>query len=108
MHNLKHRLVECYVFVDDCLQAHPDLAAWRRSNNDDPGFTDAEVITIALMQGYFQTGTLKRNYQLVSKNAPEAFPDQPGYKQWIRRLNRLTDLVGRLVRTAACRWRPQT
>jgi len=101
MPNFQHRLVECYVFVDDYLQAHPDLTAWRRSNNDDPDFTDAEVLTIALMQGYFQTDTLKRTYQLVSENAPEAFPKQPGYKQWIRRLNKLTDLVGRLARTAA-------
>jgi len=101
MHNLQHRLVECYVFVGDYLQAHPELAAWRRSNNDDSDFTDAEVITIALMQRYFQTDTLKRTCQLVSENALEAFPDQPGYKQWIRRLNRLTGLVGRLARVAA-------
>jgi hypothetical protein len=101
MLNLQHRLVECYVFVDDYLQAHPDLTAWRLSNNDDPDFTDAEVLTIALMQGYFQTDTLKQTYQLVSENAPEAFPERPGYKQWIRRLNKLTDLVGRLVRAAA-------
>ncbi|WP_279304727.1 IS982 family transposase [Salinibacter ruber] len=76
------------------------MPTWR-SNNDDPDFTDAEVITIALTEGYFQTDTLKRTYQLVSKNAPEAFPKQPGYKQWIRRLNKLTDLVGRLVRAVA-------
>ena len=31
------------------------MAAWRRSNNDDPEFTDAEVLTIALTGGYFQT-----------------------------------------------------
>jgi len=59
MDNLQHRLVECYVFVDDYFQNHPELADWRRSNNDDPAFTDAEVITIALMQGYFRTDTLK-------------------------------------------------
>jgi hypothetical protein len=58
MHNLQPRLVECYVFIDDYLKAHPELAGWRRSNNDAPDFTDAEVITIALMQGYFQTDTL--------------------------------------------------
>jgi hypothetical protein len=103
MPNLQHRLVECYVFIDDYLQAHPDLATWRRSNNDDPNFTDAEVITIALMQGYFQTDTLKRTYQLVSQNAPEAFPERPDYKQWVRRLNKLTDLIGRLARAAALR-----
>jgi hypothetical protein len=103
MHNLQYRLVECYVFIDDYLKAHPELATWRRSNNDNPDFTDAEVITIALMQGYFQTDTLKRTYQLVVGDAPTAFPERPGYKQWIRRLNRLTDLVGRLVRAAAKR-----
>ena len=103
MPNLQHRLVECYVFIDDYLQAHPDVADWRRSNNDEPDFTDAEVLTIALMQGYFRTDTLKRTYRLISQNASEAFPERPGYKQWIRRLNRLTDLVGRLVRAAALR-----
>ncbi len=51
----QHRLVECYVFVDNYLQDHPGMAAWRRSNNDDPEFTDAEVLTIALTGGYFQT-----------------------------------------------------
>lgn len=103
MPNLQHRLVECYVFIDDYLQAHPDVADWRRSNNDEPDFTDAEVLTIALMQGYFRTDTLKRTYRLISQNASEAFPERPSYKQWIRRLNRLTDLVGRLVRAAALR-----
>jgi hypothetical protein len=103
MHNLQHCLVECYVFIDDYLKAHPELAGWRRSNNDDPAFTDAEVITIALMQGYFQTDTLKRTYQLVAGDAPAAFPGCPGYKQWMRRLSRLTGLVGRLVRAAALR-----
>ncbi|MCS4101495.1 hypothetical protein [Salinibacter ruber] len=49
MDNLKHRLVERYVFVDDYLKAHSGSVNWRRSNNDDPAFTDAEVITIALM-----------------------------------------------------------
>jgi hypothetical protein len=29
---------------------------------------------MALTGGYFQTDTLKRTYQLVSKNAPETFP----------------------------------
>ena len=59
------------------------------------------------MQGSFRTDTLKRTYQLVSQsapvsqNAPEAFPEQPGYKQWVRRINKLTDLIGRLVRAAA-------
>lgn len=79
------------------------MAAWRRSNNDDPDFTDTEVIVIALMQGYFRTDTLKRTYQLVIASTEGAFPNRAGYKQWIRRLQRLPDQVGRLVRAAALR-----
>jgi hypothetical protein len=96
-------MLECYVSAYDYLRSHPKVAQWRRSTGDDPAFTDAEVITIALMQGYFRTDTLKRTYQLVEANASEAFPGRPGYKQWIRRLQRLPDQVGRLVRAAALR-----
>lgn len=101
--DLETHLLECYLFVDDYLHSNPKVAAWRRSNNDDPDFTDAEVIVIALMQGYFRTDTLKRTYQLVIANTEGAFPDRAGYKQWIRRLQRLPDQVGRLVRAAALR-----
>ena len=101
--DLETHLLECYLFVADYLQSNPKVAAWRRSNNDDPDFTDAEVIVIALMQGYFRTDTLKRTYQLVIANTEGAFPNRAGYKQWIRRLQRLPDQVGRLVRAAALR-----
>lgn len=108
MHNieisdLETHLLECYVFIDDYLQSHPNIAGWRRSNNDEPEFTDGEVIVIALMQGYFRTDTLKRTFELVEANAPGALPDCPGYKQWIRRLSRLPDQIGQLVRAAALR-----
>lgn len=101
--DLETHLLECYLFVDDYLQSHPKVADWRRSVGDDPDFTDAEVIVIALMQGYFRTDTLKRTYELVVANAEAAFPDRSGQKQWIRRLQRLPDQVGRLVRAAALR-----
>lgn len=55
------------------------------------------------MQGYFRTDTLKRTHELVVANAERAFPDRAGYKQWIRRLQRLPDQVVRLVRAAALR-----
>ena len=57
------------------------------------------------MQGYFRTDTLKRPYELVVVNAGRAFPDRAGYKPWTRRLQRLPDQVGRLVRAAALRGR---
>jgi hypothetical protein len=61
------------------------------------------VIVIALMQGYFRTDTLKRTYELVIANTEGASPTGTGYKQWIRRLKRLSDQVERLVRAAALR-----
>jgi hypothetical protein len=91
MHNLQTYLFEYYVFIDDYLQSHPKVAGWGRSNTDNPNFTDAEVIVITLMQGYFRTDTLKRTYDLVVVSTEEAFPHWSGYRQWIRRLPRLPD-----------------
>ncbi len=92
--DLETHLLECYLFVDDYLQSNPKVAGWRRSIGGDPDFTDAEVIAGALTGGHFRTDTLKRTYQLVIANAEGAFPDRAGYKQWIRRLQRLPNQVG--------------
>lgn len=99
--SIDHQLTIYYFFVDNFLKHHPQLAAWRRSNNDAPRFTDAEVITIALMQGYFGCATLRQTYALVSANAANAFPQLCGYKQWLARLHRLSPLIGGLVLVSA-------
>jgi hypothetical protein len=86
-----------YCLVDDFLKARPALAAWRRSNHRAPAFTDAEVITVALLQGCFGCATLKRTYYLVRNNYKGAFPLLPSYAQWLSRLHALSPLVGRLL-----------
>jgi hypothetical protein len=93
-------MTEIYVFVDDFLKAHPRRAQWRRSHNAAPRLTDAEVITIALLQGSFGCATLKRAYLLVAANWRRAFPALCSYKQWLNRLHALTSLVGQLVEAA--------
>lgn len=100
MHSINEHLTEIYVFVDDYLKAHPRRAQWRRSPNHTPAFTDAEVLTIALMQGYFGNATLARTYALVKANARRAFPDLCSYQQWLARLHRLTSLVGQMLEAA--------
>ena len=100
MPTIEHQMTEIYCFVDDFLKTHPVLAIWRRSNNAEPGFTDAEVITIAAMQGCFGCATLKKTYDLIAENHAAAFPDLVSYKRWIARLHGVTELVGHLV--AAC------
>jgi transposase len=91
------QLTEIYFWIDNLLKDHPQWAQWRQSNNSRPQFTDAEVVTIALMQGYFGCATLQQTYLLVRANAPGAFPQARSYKQWVARLPALDSLVGRLL-----------
>jgi IS5 family transposase len=94
-------MTEIYCFVDDFLRAHQRLAQWRRSPNRKPRFTDAEVITIALLQNCFGCDTLKQAYKLVRDNWRSAFPHLVSYKQWMQRLHALSGLAGQLLRSVA-------
>ena len=51
MASIVEQMTAVYVFVDDYLEAHPSHAHWRRSPHAEPSFTDAEVLTVALLQG---------------------------------------------------------
>lgn len=97
MPNMIHQLTAIYVILADLFATHPQTANWRLSNHSQPNFTDAEVLTIALMQSYFQAPTLKRTYLLVRANDPHAFPHLPTYQQWLARLHKLSALVGQVL-----------
>ncbi len=94
MKSIEHQMTEIYCFIDDYLKAHPQCAHWRRSPHSSPRFADAEVLTIALLQGSFQVASLKQTYRLVRANFPCAFPRLPTYAEWMRRLHQLTTHVG--------------
>lgn len=98
--SITDQMTQIYVFVDDHLKSNPTQAAWRRSNNNAPPFTDAEVITIGLLQGAFGCATLKKTYQLVAANWRRAFPHLCSYSRWIARLHALAALVGQLVQAS--------
>ncbi len=98
--SIAHQMTQIYVFVDDYLKEHPKQAAWRRSHNEAPTFTDAEVITLGLLQGAFGCATLKKTYQLVAANWRSAFPHLCSYGQWVARLHNLSALVGQLLQAA--------
>ena len=98
--SVAHQMTKIYVFVDDYLKAHPRQAAWRRSNNKAPEFTDAEVLTLGLLQGAFGCATLKKTYQLVAANWRSAFPHLCSYSQWVARLHMLSALAGQLLQAA--------
>jgi len=90
-------MIERYLFVSEYLRDHPELAQGRGSNNDEPAFTDAEVITLGLMQGALEGDPLKKTYGLIAANFGGWFPRWVSYKQWIGRLHALSEVIGRLV-----------
>jgi transposase len=97
--SVEHQMTEIYCFVDDFLKAHPQLAQWRHSPHAQPRFSDAEVLTIALLQGVLEVATLKQTYRLVAQNWRAAFPSLASYKQWLTRVHHLWPQVGRLLAT---------
>jgi hypothetical protein len=101
MLSIKDHMTILYVIIADFLDHHPPLTNWRASNHQQPEFTDAEVLTLALMQSYFRTPTLKRTFLLVLANDPQAFPKCPTYKQWLARLHRLTAHLQALLQELA-------
>jgi Transposase DDE domain len=99
MSSIEHHLTELYVFIDDVLTDHPKLAHWRQSPHNQPTFADAEVLTIALLQGCRGVASLKQTYRLVAHNYRCAFPSLCSYPQWMARLQALTALISALLST---------
>jgi hypothetical protein len=73
MSSIIDQLTELYVFVDDFLTAHPALAQWRQSPHDTPDFADAEVLTLALLQGCWGVASLKQTYSFGGPQRPFGF-----------------------------------
>lgn len=105
MKKILDKLTEIYCFVDDFLKRNPSLADWRRSNHRQPLLSDAEILTIALMQSEFGVESLRKTFSLIEANFASAFPVLCGYKQFIRRLHRLTGIIERLFAGTASFYR---
>jgi hypothetical protein len=58
--SIEQQMTELYCLVDEVLKAYPALAHWRHSPPAQPHFSDAEVLTLALVQGAFAVATLKQ------------------------------------------------
>ena len=97
MLSITDQMTILFVTIDDFLQERPALRLWRRSAHAAPAFSDAEVLTIGLMQGCLGVATLKRTYQIVAMNYRACFPGLPSYGQWLARLHALAPIAGKLV-----------
>src|SRR5205085_1437585 len=99
MSSIEHHLTELYVFIDDFLTAHPNLAAWRQSPHDRPAFADAEVWSLALWQGCLGVASRKQTYRLVARHYRSAFPPLCSYAPWMARRQALAAPISALLST---------
>jgi hypothetical protein len=76
-----------YVRIDDELKARPELKRWRPKVGISPKITDAELITVAVMQallGYHDEARWIRYARKTLRHLFPYLPKQPGYNKRLR------------------------
>jgi hypothetical protein len=90
-----------YVRTDDLLKQYPDLAPWRPKIGLQPRLTDAELVTLAVMQallGFTSESRWLRHARAHLGHLFRYLPGQPGYN---RRLRAAAGLITTLIRLLA-------
>ena len=90
-------LIQLYLYICHHYQGHLFLAAQRLSNNDQPTFTDEEVLTIYLFGILKKHRTIQAIYNYVEDHLSDWFPEMPCYGGYVQRLNRLYEVFPGLV-----------
>ena len=78
-----------YLTTDDYLKARPELTPWRPSIGLQPRISDAELITLAVMQALLEHHNERRWIRYARTRLRYLFPmipQQPGYNKRLRRL----------------------
>jgi len=91
-----------YVRIDDLLKAMPEWAPWRPKVGITPKITDAELVTLSVMQALLGHTSEARWLRYARSHLRHLFrylPQQPGYNKRLRRLGTTIGwLVGVLAR----------
>jgi hypothetical protein len=91
-----------YVRTDDLLKASPERAPWRPKVGIAPHISDAEVITLAVMQALLRFTSETRWLRHAHRHLRHLFrylPQQPGYN---KRLRALAPTIEWLITVLAC------
>ncbi len=78
-----------YVRVDDLLKTSPQRAPWRPAVGIAPELSDAEVVTLAVLQallGYASESRWLRHSRRHLRHLFPYLPGQPGYNKRLRKL----------------------
>lgn len=86
-----------YVTADDLLRAHPERVPPRPATGFAPVITDAELVTLAVMQALLQIPKERRFLRYARKHLLGMFPTLPGQSSYNRRLRALASTMAWLV-----------
>ncbi|WP_033213752.1 IS982 family transposase [Kitasatospora phosalacinea] len=90
-----------YVKTDDLLKESPHLAPWRPAVGLKPRLTDAELVTLAVVQALLGFTSERRWIRHATTHLRHLFPYLPGQSGYNRRLRKAADLVARVNRLLA-------
>lgn len=86
-----------YVTTDDYLKANPHLAPWRPRIGLQPRISDAELITLAVMQALLGYHSERRWIRFARTHLISMFPRLPQQAGYNKRLRRLADVMQRVL-----------
>jgi Transposase DDE domain len=90
-----------YVRVDDTLKDHPELAPWRPRIGIGPKLSDAELVTLAVMQALLGFTSETHWLRHVRKHLGSMFPYVPRQAGYNKRLRAASGLLKALIRVLA-------
>jgi Transposase DDE domain len=90
-----------YVTIDELLNTAPQLAPWRPAVGIAPKLTDAELVTLAVMQALLGYSSEARWLRYADRHLRHLFPYLPGQSGYNKRLRRAAGLIGHAIRAIA-------
>jgi hypothetical protein len=93
--------IELYVRTDDALKAAPERAPWRPATGICPQISDAEMVTLAVMQAVLGFTSEARWLRHARKHLAGEFPRLPGQSGYNKRLRKLAATMCWLIRVLA-------
>ena len=90
-----------YVRADDLLKQYPDLAPWRPKIGLQPQLSDAELVTLAVMQALLGYASEARWVRHAHARLGHLFRYLPGQSGYNRRLRAAAGLITALIRLLA-------
>jgi Transposase DDE domain len=93
--------IELYVRTDDLLKTAPERVPWRPACGICPAISDAELITLAVMQALLGYVSEARWLRHARKHLASLFPYLPGQSGYNKRLRKLAATMMWLIRVLA-------